>query len=79
LFYNSDLSEIDISEALSEKTGLECYAPVPYEYFYVGRSYDEIKDDETGKQFKDSVTSKLKKFFGEDVKCSTCEEAWYDG
>jgi len=46
---------------------------------YIGRSYDSIKDDETGKQFKESIEKKLKERFGEDINVSHHEEAWYDG
>jgi hypothetical protein len=49
------------------------------ENFYFGRSWDSVKDDETGKQFKDSIEKDLKKFFGKDIKVSTHEEAWFDG
>jgi hypothetical protein len=36
-----------------------------------GRSYQSIGDDETGKQFKESVEKRLKEIFGEDIKCHT--------
>jgi hypothetical protein len=35
------------------------------EEFYIGRSWDSIKDDETGKQFKESVETRLKELLGD--------------
>jgi len=45
---------------------------------YVGRSWDSVRDDETGAEFKASV-EKVAKHFGEGIKCGTIEEAWYNG
>lgn len=51
---------------------------VPYEDdMYIGRSWGNIKDDETGKQFKKLVETKIKEL-GIDQKCETLEEAWRD-
>ncbi len=44
----------------------------------VGRSYDGIRDDETGKQFKESIEKTLKEVFGDDIECRTLEESWYN-
>ena len=46
---------------------------------FIGVSWDEIGDDETGKEFKERVEQEVKKVFGEDVECSTHSEAWRDG
>jgi len=46
---------------------------------YLGRSFDSIKDDETGKEFKESIEKNLSEFFGRKVKCSCIKEAWRDG
>ena len=48
------------------------------DYLYIGREWSSIKDDETGKQFKDSVEELVAKLFP-NVKCSTHEEGWFDG
>ena len=45
--------------------------------YYVGKSWDTIGDNVTGKQFKEKIESELKKF-GFD-KFGTHEHAWYDG
>ena len=42
--------------------------------FYIGRNLKSLKDDETGKQFKESVEEKVKKFFGEYYECRIIEE-----
>jgi len=59
--------------------GLETHSS-DYDYgFYIGRSWSSVKDDETGLQFKESVEKAIKEAFGEELKCGTCSEAWYDG
>lgn len=51
------------------------------EYFYIGRSYSSIKDDETGQQFKETIEKEITELLGEakEIKCGTCEQAWYNG
>jgi len=46
--------------------------------YFLGRSWSDIQDEETGKQFKDSISTSVKEILGEDTKCSTMEECWYD-
>ena len=46
---------------------------------YIGREWSSIKDDETGKQFKDNVKETLKKLLGKDIKCRIIEEGYFDG
>lgn len=41
---------------------------------WVGASWDSVKDDETGKQFKERVASQIEKLFGKKMKCSTHSE-----
>ena len=45
----------------------------------VGGTPETIKDDETGKQFKDSVVAKLKEIFGKDFDCNWHTDGWYNG
>ena len=49
--------------------------------YWVGRSYTDIKADETGADFKKNVEDKLKILFPNirDKDFSTFEESWYDG
>jgi hypothetical protein len=88
--YGTTISKIDIEKITGEDfdydtgklediTGLECFAPGEGSTIYIGRSYSSIRDDESGKQFKDSVENALKKSLGREVKCDTQEEAWYSG
>ncbi len=46
-----------------------------YSEVNVGRGYESIGDDETGKQFRDSVKDTLSKLLGKEVKPSHIEEA----
>jgi len=64
----------ELSESLD--TTLDIELPYEYDTAYIGRSWSSIGDDETGKQFKESVKKEIKKVFGEDLKCSTHEEVW---
>ena len=45
---------------------------------YVGRSWASVDDDETGKQFKQTVIDACKKLEIED-KPDTAEDSWYNG
>jgi len=71
----------ELDYILQERTGFEVHAPID-DYddgYYIGRSYDSIGDDETGKQFKESVEKKLEEVFGKKIECSVHEESWYNG
>ncbi len=47
---------------------------------YIGKSWCEIGDDETGKQFKDAVEAAVKELVGEvEGEFGTIEEAYYNG
>ena len=46
--------------------------------FYIGRSYSDIKDNETGKQFKDKVRQQLSEL-GITKEPDYISEAWRDG
>ena len=41
---------------------------------WIGKEWSSIGDDETGRQFKESVKSELEKFLGPDVECETHDE-----
>lgn len=42
------------------------------EEFIVGRNMNSIRDEETGKQFKDSVVKQLKEWTGSVYECDFC-------
>ncbi len=46
---------------------------------YIGREWSSIGDDETGRQFKESVQELINDLPIEDKECSTHEDGWYDG
>ena len=48
------------------------------EYFYLGRSWDSIDDNETGREFKKSIKDEISKLLGEDIECDTIKGAWFD-
>jgi len=48
---------------------------------YLGHEWKEIKDDETGLQFKKRTENWVKEMLGEKAskQCGTHEDAWYNG
>jgi hypothetical protein len=60
-------------------TGLESHSPGYDSNHYIGLSWDKVKDDETGAQFKARVQEALTRIFGTPVECNTHEDAWHDG
>lgn len=59
--------------------GLEIF--YGYDCTYAGRCFSEIKDEETGKQFKDNIKTKLQSVLGElsGNDLGIHEESYYDG
>jgi len=79
LIYGANLGEgglIDEIEDWADKNGYSYYLP-EYCGACIGKSWDSIKDDETGKQFKEKIEEDLKQFG--ITKCGTHEHSWYDG
>lgn len=53
-----------------------------YDSTYLGLSWDGIKDNETGAQFKETIRREAREILGTDIPDSefgTKEEAWRDG
>lgn len=49
---------------------------------YIGRSWNEVGDNETGKEFKNKIESDILKLLNnefKDVEFGTHEDAWYNG
>jgi hypothetical protein len=66
--------------AFEKNPGLKAlgiWHPEGYEGTFIGRPWDSIGDDETGKQFRAYVESALKPLFGENVEFSAFQESWY--
>jgi len=61
----------------ADKDGLFYEDPDSCGTVYLGRSWDKVKDDETGKQFKERTIADVKKLIGDKkVKFDTHEFAW---
>ena len=69
----------EMEEIMKDVEGFEWADPCDEGSQYVGKSWGDIGDNETGRQFKDSVEKVLKEKFGKDIKCNTLSEAWYNG
>ena len=75
-------TEEEIDYKLLKKLSLEYY--VGESEHYVGRSWGDVEDNETGKEFKDRIITKIDQIKNKypDVEMSspdTFEEAYYDG
>jgi len=80
----SDSDEVDIDSLFTGHKEIDLAIQyLPDDYFNgvcaVGIEWRSIKDDETGKQFKDRIEKAVQDIFGTDIQCSTHEEAWRDG
>jgi hypothetical protein len=62
--------------SIDEFCDLSMDHPYDDDEFYIGKSWSRVKDDETGKEFKDNVSAKLKKLFGDECECGTYEASW---
>jgi hypothetical protein len=62
----------EIISRVIEKHGLD-FHQLDYTY-YIGKSWKEIKDSETGAQFKRSIENAIEEITGEHKKCTTHEE-----
>jgi len=64
-----DKGEWEMLEEVLKDTDLD-FVFDDYKY-YVGKSWDFVKDDETGLQFKNSVEAQLTKIFGKNIEFTT--------
>ncbi len=82
---NGELTEEDIDENekkfFKEEDGYVFNQVGDYgdDYSYLGIPWQNIREDETGAQFRERIQNKMKTLFGDNVECSTHEEAWRDG
>ena len=65
----------ECGEYIAEKLKLDFYDLGESDIYYIGRSYMTLKDDETGKQFKQSVLDKFYTVFPKRIKCDMTEES----
>jgi len=65
--------------SLNQK-GIDYFLPYDGEYgVYVGKSWDEVGDDQTGSQFKEEVIKILEEHFGKKGEFGTHSASWRDG
>jgi hypothetical protein len=69
----------EILEELAEELDMEYNSPYDWGENFLGISWDQVGDDETGGEFKAKIEKKLKEKFGNDIQCDTHEGAWRDG
>ncbi|GAG20114.1 unnamed protein product [marine sediment metagenome] len=74
---SEDFDIWEIIEVKLEKSDFEYYHPEGFEGWYIGQSWSDVGDDETGRQFKENIEKELKSMFGDDIKFSTLSEAYY--
>ena len=67
----------ELSEELSNHIGVDTHFANYEDYIFLGNSWSSIKDDQTGKEFKDNIELKIKEHFPES-KFNTIKEAWYN-
>ena len=78
--YGDDIYEMLEDVFKKEKIqGYGWHNPYDDDGWYIGKSWGSVKNDETGKQLKDTIEKDLKLLFGKKVKCLTHSEAWRDG
>jgi hypothetical protein len=75
--FEEDGEYYEITEILQSKMNLEFNQDEEQESFWIGKSWSSIGDDETGREFKESVKAELEKMFGPDIDCDTYDEVIY--
>lgn len=71
---------VEPDDVITRETGLTwLHTPDGEDQWCIGRSWDDIKDDETGRQFKADVETKLSKLGLNTTTIGTKERAWYNG
>jgi hypothetical protein len=73
LFSEDEIEDIDFWK-IGKKIDMEIYEYYEGEEAYIGKSWSSIKDDQTGREFKEEVERKLNEIFGNNIKCGTFEE-----
>lgn len=78
----SGFEKMEDLEKIADELDLGLNFWIPY-FIYVGRSYSEIRDDETGKEFREGVKEDLEKLFKaaeikDEIKPETLQMEWAD-
>lgn len=70
-YFFNDLHE-DLYKLFKNNKHIRIYSCCDGEMMYIGKSWDQVGDNETGKQFKQTVQNEINSVLGVDVKCRTC-------
>lgn len=73
--------DFDMYEIVDDKlkdAELSSDHPEGYDGWYIGKSWSDVGDDETGRQFKESVEKEMKSIFGNNIKFNTLSESYYN-
>lgn len=68
----------EIVELVEEKIGLSTYQDYENDIVWFGREWSTIDDEETGKQFKEEIKTKIESVFGSGMNCDTYDETIYN-
>lgn len=68
----------EILEETADKVGLEVHNDYDSGTVYVGISPFDIKDDETGEQFKARIKESIEKLVGQEIKLEPISETFYN-
>lgn len=81
LIYGAHLEGVDEESLPQDLLGLESFYGGDYsDGVYLGKSWDSIGDEETGKEFKDGIEKSLTKILpDQELSFQTHEECSYDG
>lgn len=75
---DEELDWYEVGEMIAEKTGLSSYQDYDNDTLWLGREWSTIDDDETGRDFKENVKSKIESVFGPGTDCETYDETIYN-
>lgn len=76
--FDEDEGIYEIGEIISKKTTLSVHVDGEGDTLWVGKEWSTIGDDETGREFKESIKTELEKLLGVDVDCDTYDETIYN-
>ena len=72
---DSYIDTYDLEKAMKEKYVVSFESME--DYHYLGRSFTEIPDNMTGKEFKEQIQQEVNELVGKEKKCNVIEESSY--
>jgi len=76
--FDDDDEIYEIGEFIRKKTVLSVHMDSENDSIWIGKEWSTIGDDETGREFKESVKVEIEKILGSDVECDTYDETIYN-